>query len=173
VYFTVFEAFWNGQTPGKRLGKLRVVTIDGQPIGMRESVIRNLVRTVDFLPTMYLVGLISILSSKRNQRIGDLAAATMVVQERNVEPPAPLVLPPGPPGLVSIDATALGPQDYELIRAFLLRRYSLPDTARAALAEQVRAAVQPRVPGAAAFQGSTETLLEELARSYHERQSAR
>ena len=78
LYFVVFEAA-TGRTPGKAALGLRVVTTTGRPIGPHAAVIRNLLRTADFLPTGYLLGGAAMLLSRRFQRLGDLAAGTMVV----------------------------------------------------------------------------------------------
>ena len=80
-YFTVFEIAWKGQTPGKRVGRLRVIKRTGQPSGTSEAVVRNLVRLVDFLPIFYGVGLISMFVDRDARRLGDLAAGTIVVRE--------------------------------------------------------------------------------------------
>jgi uncharacterized RDD family membrane protein YckC len=81
-YGGVFETFWNGQTPGKRLMRIRVISVDGQPINGMQAVLRNILREIDAQP-MYLfqVGLLSALMNDRFQRLGDLAAGTMVVVE--------------------------------------------------------------------------------------------
>lgn len=80
-YFIVFETVWNGQTPGKRAGNLRVIRRNGQPIGAGEAMIRNLVRLVDFLPGFYGVGLVVMFIDKDARRLGDFAAGTIVVRE--------------------------------------------------------------------------------------------
>ena len=81
-YGGVFEAFWNGQTPGKRLLQIRVLSIDGQPINGLQAVLRNVLRTVDEQPvTFCLVGLFTAAMNDRFQRMGDLACGTMVVIE--------------------------------------------------------------------------------------------
>lgn len=85
-YGGVFEALWNGQTPGKRLMQIRVLSADGQPVGGMQAVLRNLLRVADALPAivvfpLYLFGLISCTVTNRFQRLGDLAAGTMVVVE--------------------------------------------------------------------------------------------
>ncbi len=80
-YFVIFELVWNGQTPGKRAGKLRVIRRDGQPVHAGEVMIRNLVRIVDFLPGFYGIGLITMFIDKDARRLGDLAAGTIVVRE--------------------------------------------------------------------------------------------
>src|SRR5207245_10651733 len=81
-YFIVSEAVWSGQTLGKRALRLRAVDARGGPITVSQALIRNLVRIVDFLPSYYLVGAIAIFVTHRNQRLGDLAAGTVVVRER-------------------------------------------------------------------------------------------
>ena len=86
-YFALFEAFWRGQTPGKRVMKLRVIKDAGRQITLFESLARNLLRIVDYLPSLYLAGVITMLCNKRNKRLGDLAAGTMVVHERGEAQP--------------------------------------------------------------------------------------
>src|SRR6188472_93494 len=63
-YFVLFELVWNGQTPGKRAGKLRVIRRDGQPVHAGEVMVRNLVRIIDFLPAFYGIGLITMFIDK-------------------------------------------------------------------------------------------------------------
>ena len=90
-YFVAFEWLWNGQTPGKRLLKLRVIREDGRPITFWESLARNLLRIFDAIPGFFLpvysVGLITIFLNRRDQRIGDLFAGTVVIRERTDEAP--------------------------------------------------------------------------------------
>jgi uncharacterized RDD family membrane protein YckC len=86
-YFTLFEAFWNGQTPGKKLFKIRVIQDSGRQITFFEAMIRNLIRVVDMLPSFYLVGVIAMACNRRHKRLGDLAAGTLVVHERASEEP--------------------------------------------------------------------------------------
>jgi uncharacterized RDD family membrane protein YckC len=86
-YFTLFEAFWNGQTPGKKLFKIRVIQDSGRQITFFEAMIRNLVRVVDMLPSFYLVGVIAMACNRRHKRLGDLAAGTLVIHERASEEP--------------------------------------------------------------------------------------
>lgn len=81
-YYVFFEMLWNGQSPGKRWVGLRVIRTDGTPITLSESFIRNLARLVDFLPAMYGVGVITMFINKQSRRLGDLAAGTLVVQDR-------------------------------------------------------------------------------------------
>ncbi|HEX9990628.1 MAG TPA: RDD family protein [Chloroflexia bacterium] len=80
-YFAIFEAVWNGQTPGKRAGRLRVIRRTGQPIGASEAMVRNLIRIVDFMPGFYGIGLISMFIDKEARRLGDFAAGTIIIRE--------------------------------------------------------------------------------------------
>lgn len=81
IYFIYFEAEY-GQTIGKMVLDIVVVTEDGDPISYRESAIRTLLRIVDALPFLYLIGLIAIYVTDRNQRLGDLLADTVVVKTK-------------------------------------------------------------------------------------------
>ena len=78
-YPVAFEVLGGGQTPGKRAFGLRVVNLDGTPIGWNASLVRNLLRFADFLPALYAVGLVSVLCTENFQRLGDLAAGTLVI----------------------------------------------------------------------------------------------
>jgi uncharacterized RDD family membrane protein YckC len=81
-YYIFFEMLWNGQSPGKRWVGLRVIRADGTPITLSESLIRNLARLVDFLPAAYGIGIVTMFIDKQSRRLGDLAAGTLVVQDR-------------------------------------------------------------------------------------------
>lgn len=81
LYNVLFEVFNRGATPGKRALGLRVMNVNGTPVGWAGSTIRNLLRFVDFLPGVYLFGFISVYLSERFQRLGDLAAGTIVVYD--------------------------------------------------------------------------------------------
>ncbi len=76
-----FEAMWNGRTPGKRAMGLRVLNDDGTPVRWPGALTRNLLRAADFLPFFYGVGLVAMLGNRDFKRLGDLAAATVVVYE--------------------------------------------------------------------------------------------
>jgi uncharacterized RDD family membrane protein YckC len=81
-YHLFFELIWNGQTPGKRRVGIRVVQANGLPVTASGVVIRNLVRLFDFLPLFYGLGLVVLFSTRTTQRLGDLAARTIVIRER-------------------------------------------------------------------------------------------
>ncbi len=83
-YYIIFESVWNGQTPGKRLFSMRVVGRDGVPVSFFASSIRNLVRIIDFFPSLYGVGILTMFLNKKQLRLGDMAAGTLVVYDKNV-----------------------------------------------------------------------------------------
>ena len=88
LYYVLFEALMDGQTPGKRFMHLRVVLEGGVPITFSTSAVRNLVRIVDMQPAFfYAVGFISIIANRRARRLGDFAAGTMVVKEGLITAP--------------------------------------------------------------------------------------
>jgi uncharacterized RDD family membrane protein YckC len=86
-YYSLFEAYWNGQTPGKRLLKIRVIKDSGRQITLFEALARNLLRVIDMLPSFYLVGVITMLCNREQKRLGDLVAGTIVVHERSNDQP--------------------------------------------------------------------------------------
>ena len=86
AYLVYFEAEY-GQTVGKMLTDVVVVTEDGDAIGYRESAVRTLLRLVDVLPFFYLVGVVAIYLTGRRQRVGDLVADTVVVRAKDKPDP--------------------------------------------------------------------------------------
>ena len=87
-YPVLFEVYRYGATPGKRSLGLCVVHDDGTPVDWPASLLRNLLRFVDFLPFLYGFGLASMLIRKDNKRLGDLAAGTRVVYRESAHPPS-------------------------------------------------------------------------------------
>lgn len=81
-YFVIFETIWNGQTPGKRLMRLRVIQEDGRPVTFFSAFSRNVIRLADMVvPPFYSVGLIAAFASRYSKRLGDFVAHTVVVRE--------------------------------------------------------------------------------------------
>jgi len=80
LYFLFSELFFNGTTPGKRLIGLRVIMASGSAVTPSAAIIRNLMRIVDILPSFYLIGFMSLLLTKDNQRLGDIVGGTLVVK---------------------------------------------------------------------------------------------
>ena len=133
-YYIFFELAWNGQTPGKRWTKLRVLRTDGTPIGPTEVIIRNLLRLIDFLPFWYGIGIVSMFIQKESRRLGDLAAGTLVVLENqreitleSLDQPRAAVYEfrPTLEGVGPLPIEKLEPADFERIEDFLRRRYQM------------------------------------------------
>jgi uncharacterized RDD family membrane protein YckC len=180
-YFTLFEAFWNGRTPGKRVARIRVIQRSGRPIGLLESMARNLVRYVDQFPFFYGVGVIAMFATKQHQRLGDLAAGTLVVRDRETETPiwgesgsrtftAQLfekAIVQEPHMAVTLPATGiskLSASDLEVLEGFFSRRLDMSMATREALAQRILAAIQAKSGLETPAGVSVETFLEAAAR---------
>jgi uncharacterized RDD family membrane protein YckC len=161
-YDVLFEVLGGGRTPGKRAVGVRVVQDGGGPIGLRASLVRNVIRLVEGLPLSYLPAIIAILVTRNNQRLGDLAAGTLVVREpRKLVPPRrPAAIDPSE--YATWDVTGIGDRELSAVRAFLGRRHELDAGARRALARQLATALRPKVAGVPAGV-SDERFLERLA----------
>ena len=77
-YFSLFEIFWQGQTPGKRAAGIRVIKDTGRPADVAAVLLRNFLRVIDFLPAMYAAGLICMALNRHSRRIGGLVSCTVV-----------------------------------------------------------------------------------------------
>lgn len=135
----LFETFWRGHTPGKRLLRLRVVREGGYPVGFIDSVLRNLMRAADFLPVGYVLGLLVMAGDRRFRRLGDRVAGTMVVIEGVTAALAPITL--APPATAAELAglphrPPLSAEEREAIELYL-RRTNLSEARRIELAELV------------------------------------
>ena len=170
-YDVLFEVFASGRTPGKRLNGLRVVRDDGSPVGFLTSAVRNVLRLIDLLPSFYLVGIVSILATARNQRLGDLAAGTLVVRERlgaARRPRAERWRGREEGSSVSWDVSGVTGDEVAAVRRFLERRYELTPEARVRLGDELAGALRPRVAGVPeTLEG--EAFLEQLAAAKHAR----
>ena len=148
-YYIFFEMLWNGQSPGKRRVGLRVMRMDGTPITLSESIIRNLVRLVDFLPAYYGVGVIAMFINSQSRRLGDLAAGTVVVHDRAAVTleslaAAPAQPSPGPSTIGNQwPVERLTSRDLEMAEDFLRRRDGLAN--RAELARRIAQALLARM----------------------------
>ncbi len=145
VYFGIFlvafgypigmETLWRGRTLGKAVMGLRVVTVEGGPERFRHALVRGALGLIDFYATSGAAAVLCILATKRNQRLGDLVAGTLVLRERTggqALSAATFWVPPGWEGYAAtLDVNAVTAADYQAIRSFLLRAGSLdPWTAR-------------------------------------------
>ena len=159
-YDVAFEVLNSGRTPGKRLNGLRVVRESGAPVNFATSTVRNVLRIIDILPPItYLVGISAILATRRNQRLGDLAAGTLVVRERRALPPETRI----PPSVQvpAWDTSAVTADELDAVVAFLGRRSDLPAGARLQLAAELAGGLRPKIGGTIAADGD-EMFLERL-----------
>jgi uncharacterized RDD family membrane protein YckC len=182
-YFTLFEAFWNGRTPGKRVARIRVIQRSGRAISLFESMARNLVRYVDMQPfPMYAVGVIAIFATRQHQRLGDLAAGTLVVRDRVQDAPlwgesgartftapafarsAPAPEPHTAYSLPTTGIAKLSSSDLEVLEGFFARRLDMSLETRHMLAERIAAAIQAKSGIEPPAGASVETFLEATAR---------
>jgi uncharacterized RDD family membrane protein YckC len=150
AYDVPFEVLNNGRTPGKMTAGIRVVERAGEPIGFVPSAIRNIVRIVDFLPVFYVIGSIAIVASKDDQRLGDMAAGTLVLRDKFPG----LALQLAPPITVSVnavaswDVSAIDADEVATIRQFLDRRLALSWPVRSHFGNELAQRYGPRVAGA-------------------------
>jgi len=176
-YFIIFEITLGGRTPGKELAGLRVIKESGQPLTALDSIIRNLVRIIDFLPFGYGVGVIAMFFNARSKRLGDFAAGTLVVR---VDKPVKLIeLTNNKPTFgIWVDATAvahLKETDIELIESYLQRRGTLQNAAAlgASIEQRIRALTAMPKTDQEADANSSVRFLEQVVAAYRTKQSNR
>lgn len=178
-YFAFFEWLWSGQTPGKRWMKLRVIREDGRPITFWEAAVRNLLRVLDMFPyPFYSIGLISVFSTSRDQRVGDMVAGTVVVREREAEAPEfELVFasPVSDPALrrsfkpveFTANLSSLTNAEIQVVETFLRRRWDLSDLPRQWMAWRVSMPILYKIrPSYDVNSFTYEGFLEELLHRY-------
>jgi uncharacterized membrane protein SpoIIM required for sporulation/uncharacterized RDD family membrane protein YckC len=138
-YYLLFEALRDGQTPGKRLRRLRVVRDGGFSVGFAASAVRNLMRIVDLQPAFtYVVGIAAVAFSKLGKRLGDMIAGTIVVRESLVK--QPLFAEPAAPTAATqplVASAQLSDAEFQLLDRWAARRNSLDADRRRQLTEQV------------------------------------
>jgi uncharacterized RDD family membrane protein YckC len=143
-YFVFFETLWQGQTPGKRFAKIRVVRDDGRPVGLQQTTLRALLRPID---EFFYLGALFIIFNNREKRIGDLAAGTIVIQVQRPLASTTLTISeeakPIYEHLLQVtDLSSLLPDDFAVIREYLLRRGVMSTKARMNLALELTKQVQ-------------------------------
>lgn len=180
-YFVLFEWRWNGQTPGKRLLKLRVIREDGRPVTFWEAAVRNLLRSFDMMPApFYSVGLIAVFCSAQDQRVGDMFAGTVVVRERAEQAPTfdqvfdlraegiDTVLRRVQPAVVFAgDVRVVNDGEIEVVEAFLRRRWELAPLPREWMAWRIATPILYKIKPQLEQENFTyEGFLEELLHRY-------
>jgi uncharacterized RDD family membrane protein YckC len=185
-YFILFEWLWNGQTPGKRLLKLRVIREDGRPLTLWEAIARNLLRIADAAPgfviPIYSIGLIVIFLSDRDQRIGDIFAGTVVIRERTDE--APTFAETFSNAIrdsaftrvqakveVGANVAMLNERAVEVVESFLRRRWDLTERQRLWMAWRIALPIMYKLKPSYSVEGFTyEGFLEEILHRFHTKQ---
>ncbi|MEW6496149.1 MAG: RDD family protein [Cyanobacteriota bacterium] len=138
-YFVIFEALWQGQTPGKRYVKIRVIRDDGRPVGLQQSTLRALLRPFD---DFLFLGTFLIVFGKQEKRLGDWVAGTVVIQEER--PVASASIPVSQEAqslasqlLIDADISQMLPEDFAVVREYLQRRAAMIPEARSELSRQL------------------------------------
>lgn len=169
-YFAFFEAIWKGQTPGKRRARIRVIKETGRSITVFEAVARNFMRAIDALPGPYAVGVAAIFIDRKNRRLGDLVAGTVVVHESRDWAAKPLRNVTMADRVVADSdiAARLTVQELELMETFLARRLDLVAEVRRQTGHAIadRLAAKLNVPPES--RPSDEDFLERLAAQYRD-----
>lgn len=138
-YFVFFEALWQGQTPGKRFVKIRVIRDDGRPVRLQQSTLRALLRPVD---DFFSLGVFLIALSRQEKRLGDWVAGTLVIQEEQPVNSATFPVSDKAQGLanqlqIEADLSRMLPEDFAVIREYLQRRDAMIPQARVELSRQL------------------------------------
>jgi uncharacterized RDD family membrane protein YckC len=124
-YFAFFEIIWKGQTPGKRLAKIRVIKESGRPINAYEAIARNLLRAIDGLPGMYGVGIVCMMLNSQNRRLGDYVAGTVVVHDKRTEEVKPDWNTVVEPAVANPQLSFVTSEELVLIETYLHRRVDM------------------------------------------------
>jgi uncharacterized RDD family membrane protein YckC len=147
-YYVFFESLMRGASPGKRAMGVRAVRADGEPIDFESVVVRNLVRVVDDFPVLPLIGFLFALSTRRGQRLGDIAAGTVVVQAPKGRPTlpeeAPITRAAAAPKSLAKGKAALTEAELGVLRRFLTERSRLPESAALSMGERLAAQAEER-----------------------------
>lgn len=144
-YFILFEALWNGQTPGKKALGIRVVRDGGYPIDFSASLVRNLIRVGEMMFGYYAISAVAAVFSPENKRLGDMAAGTIVVREARMDSPAAMLKEIREEPVYAATAYVSG-EERALVKRFLDRRDTLTAGRRVELARQIAERVRPRLP---------------------------
>ncbi len=138
-YFVYFETVWKGQTPGKRIAKIRVICDNGRPVGLQQTALRALLRPID---DFIFIGSVLIMFTPKEKRLGDLVAGTLVIQEEKNIVPAKFPLsenaqPLATQLLENSNILALLPDDFAVIREYLQRRKIMQQDAKLKLSRNL------------------------------------
>ena len=143
AYWILLEAFWNGQTIGKRLAGIRVIRDDGSPVGFFAVLARGLLRILDLV--IFPLDALLMLVSRKGQRLGDLVAGTIVVKtsfERDFQ----ALRTRAEPAAATLTVRGLSGEEQRIVREFVLRELSLKAPVRRSVAESIARRLRPVIP---------------------------
>jgi uncharacterized RDD family membrane protein YckC len=168
-YYAFFETLWKGQTPGKRAAGIRVIKNSGRPVSIYESLARNLMRAVDWLPGLYVVGISAMLLDKQNRRLGDLVAGTVVVHEQRAADVRPTWAASVTANAVADEVadarlTGITAEELLLIETYLDRRWQLGPEIQARTRQQITRRIVARTGVEPPLDQSLDHFLEMVAR---------
>lgn len=176
VYPVAFETLTRGRTPGKMAMGLRVVTVEAGPVQFRHAAVRAALDFVDIWATSGGAAVISALFTRRSQRLGDLAAGTLVIRERSHAgdiTPLRFTPPPGTEDYVArLDVTALTEADYQAVRSLVARRGRLDPQMQERLAQQLAGPLVGRISPAPPPQWPAWTFLHAVLAAYQARHAS-
>jgi uncharacterized RDD family membrane protein YckC len=166
AYFAAFEAFWNGQTPGKREMGIRVIKDTGASISPQDAMARNLMRAVDSFPGFYGVAILVMFLNEQNKRLGDYVAGTVVVHERAVEEGQLYWNTRESEGEAMYSIPSMTPQELEMLENFLARRIEIAPEMRHRLAREIANRLAARIQLRPEERPQDEDLIEAVVRQY-------
>jgi uncharacterized RDD family membrane protein YckC len=173
-YFVFFETVWQGQTPGKRYVKIRVIRDDGRPIRLQQATLRALLRPIDDL---FFLGAFLIMLGKREKRLGDLIAGTIVIQEEQAITSATFPISQEAKDLANLlqteaNISLLLPEHFAVIREYLQRREGMITQAKHELSRKLAYQVKDIIALANIPEGTTASLFLEAVYWAYQQQSS-
>jgi len=163
-YFALFEIWWQGRTPGKRVAGIRVIHQSGRPMTAIECIGRNLMRGIDILPGFYAVGLITMMCNAQNRRLGDYVAGTIVVHDKALETVTPSWGESTSKEPVQPELHKLSADDLVLIETYLNRRYEIDPVVRTTTAQRIVAFIAEKTGVLKPAEQRDDDYLEAIAR---------
>ncbi|HAZ43534.1 MAG TPA: hypothetical protein DDW76_36825 [Cyanobacteria bacterium UBA11369] len=173
-YFVFFEVIWQGQTPGKRYTKIRVIREDGRRIGIQQATLRALLRPID---DILFLGAFLIVLNRREKRLGDLVAGTIVVQEESPVAAANFAISESAKQLAQqlpemANLSQLLPDDFATIREYLRRRNGMSPIAKAEKSQEITRQVTSIIQSPPLASGVTADVFLEAVYLAYQQQSA-
>ncbi len=172
-YFVFFETLWQGQTPGKKLVKIRVIRDDGRPVRLQQATLRSLLRPLDDLLSL---GAFMIIFGRQEKRLGDWLAGTIVIQEEQATTSATFPISEAAKTLAlelpnEAALSRLLPEDFAVIRDYLQRREGMMTKARLEVSRKLAYQVKDIIALEAIPEGVTATIFLEAIYLAYQQQS--